>query len=351
MKNQTPQLNRRDFLMTGAAAAAGAVALNGGIASASAPKDKKIALKGGIPEVEFGKTGHRLPVLGHGGSAMIEQWAPLYGVELKPRDEYVKMVRHGYERGIRYFDTARGYGLSEGIMGEALADVRDNVYIATKTAPRGNYDATMRDVETSLKELRTDYIDALQLHAFPGRAGFENAMKDHETLLKLKEQGVIRFIGLTNHSQFKDVYQAIATGGFDQCLIEHSYVRKGLTTRHSVEMSEWKEMALSKAAELGMGVVAMKCLGATVFSHNAKNLVPDYDPEKRKLLPAAAIRWVLSDKRIHILNIGVSMPEDFDKNIEILSGNLELTPQDQFLLAEFGKRAYEAESIANLPIA
>ena len=351
MRENISIIDRRNFLKTSAAVAAGAAALSSGTTALSATRNKQISLAGEIPKTMFGKTGHRLPILGHGGSAMIERWHKLYGVEMLPREEYVEMVRLGYEKGIRYFDTARGYGLSEGIMGEALEDVRDNVYIATKVAPKGDADAIRRDVETSLRELRTDYIDCLQLHVFPGRVGFSGAMKDHGTLLKLRDEGVVRFIGLTNHSQFEEVYQGISTGGFDQCLIEHCYVRKGLSTRHSDRMVEFKEMALSKAQELGMGVVAMKVMGATVFGHNAQNLVPDFDSEARRHLPAAAIRWVLTDKRVHILNIGVSMPGDFDKNIKTLTGNIKFTNEDRMLLANFAAKAYEADDIANMPVA
>lgn len=350
MRDPKNTLDRRDFLKTGAHVAAGAAVLGTGAAEAAIPANKKISLAGEIPKVKFGKTGHTLPVLGHGGSAMVNQFIRAYGLELEPREDYVKMVRYGYDKGIRYFDTARGYGLSEGIMGEALEDVRDNVYIATKSAP-STPDRVRREVETSLKELRTDYLDCLQLHMFPGRAGVSEAMKCHAEVAKMRDEGMIRFIGLTNHSQFPEVYEGIDSGGFDQCLIEHGYVRKGLTTRHSETMVEWREMCLSRAHELGMGVVAMKVMGANCFGHNAKNLVPDYPEEERAKLPAAAIRWVLSDERVQILNIGVSMPSDIDKNIAILTSDLTVTPDDRQLLAKFAEKAYQAEDIKGLPVA
>ena len=138
MRENMSIIDRRNFLKTSAAVAAGAAALGTGATALAAPRNKQISLAGEIPETMFGKTGHQLPILGHGGSAMIERFHELYGVEMLPREEYVEMVRLGYEKGIRYFDTARGYGLSEGIMGEALEDVRDDVYIATKVAPRGS---------------------------------------------------------------------------------------------------------------------------------------------------------------------------------------------------------------------
>ena len=70
-------LDRRNFLKTGAHVAAGAAVLSASAANGAIPTNKRIPLQGGIPEVEFGKTGHRLPILGHGGSAMVERFIRL----------------------------------------------------------------------------------------------------------------------------------------------------------------------------------------------------------------------------------------------------------------------------------
>ena len=69
-----------------------------------------------------------------GGSAMIQQWKKEYGVGVLPLEERVAMVRHAFDRGVRYFDTARVYGESESIMGKGLKGIRDKVYLATKVA-------------------------------------------------------------------------------------------------------------------------------------------------------------------------------------------------------------------------
>ena len=260
------------------------------------------------------------------------------------------MVRHGYDKGIRYFDTARVYADSEAVMGEALEGVRDNVYIATK-AHTADPASVRASVETSLKNLRTDYLDCLQIHGPVWESvGFEGAMKNHAELLKLKDEGMIRFIGLTGHTRFEQMYEGIKTGGFDQLLIQHGHMPKGMNTRHSHSMNQFHEMCLSKANELGMGVVAMKCLGAMAYGHNAKNLLPDYPEAERDKLPAAALRWVLNDPRVDILNIGISMPSDIDKNLEILSGDLKLTDADQILLAEYDAQAWETETVQGFKV-
>lgn len=341
---------RRDFLFKTGLVAASTAALSNGMAYAAIPKDKKISLDRTIPTRKFGKTGHTLPVFGHGGSAMIEEFRKDLSVTLPSLEERIAMVRHGYDQGIRYFDTARTYDESETIMGEALRDVRDDLYLATKVAaasPAG----VKKSVETSLKELQTSYLDCVQIHSpIIQRVGFERAMKIHAELVKLRDEGLFRFIGLTGHGGFDTVYKMISTGGFDQVMLAYGYFRMGyksILTNTSVEL---REMCLHKAHELGMGIVAMKVMGGAIFSHNSRNVVPTFDAEALKQLPGAAIRWVLRDERICMLNIGISMPIDIDMNVETFRADTTLTKADHLLLADYSSKAYENPMVKKLPV-
>jgi predicted aldo/keto reductase-like oxidoreductase len=94
----------------------------------------------------------------------------------------------------------------------------------------------------------------------------------------------------------------------------------------------------------------MKVMGANILSHNAKNLVADAEAAQLAKLPPAAIRWVMQDDRVSMLNIGASMPADFDKNIATLSGDLKFTNEDRMLLAKFSSKAYEAEMIKQMKV-
>ncbi|HVU90341.1 MAG TPA: aldo/keto reductase [Pirellulales bacterium] len=342
---------RRDFLKSGLLAAAGTTALGQRIAGATAPAEKSIELSTGkLPTRKFGKTGHTLPILGMGGSAMVKLFAASYGIELLSIDQRVAMVRHAYDSGIRYFDTARVYGESESIMGRGLKGVRENVYLATKchlTDPG----QVRKCVETSLEQLGTDYVDCVQIHS-PAieRVGFDGAMKIHAELVKLRDEKMLRFIGLTTHVAFEDVLKMIGTGGFDQVLLAYGYFRRGMDTILSNTKVEYRDQCLAKAADLGMAIVAMKVMGANIFSHNSKNLVADSDPAVLARLPAAAIRWVLQDPRISMLNIGVSMPADIDQNLATLTGNLTYTNEDRTLLAEFSAKAYGSETVQKMKV-
>ncbi len=186
MADSSPLTPRRDFLKSGALAAAGSSLLGTHLAVAAAPADKQIDVgPSGIPLRPFGKTGHKLPLLGMGGSAFVQMFNAAYGVPLLSFEQRVGMVRHGYDLGIRYFDTARVYGESERIVGQALRGVRDNCYVATK-CHIADPKRTRETVERSLKELDMDYVDCVQIHSPAIEAvGFDGAMKIHAELVKL----------------------------------------------------------------------------------------------------------------------------------------------------------------------
>ncbi|HEX4069897.1 MAG TPA: aldo/keto reductase [Planctomycetaceae bacterium] len=339
------RLDRRGFLKSSVLAGTGAAVLSGAgaVLGAGSPSSAQQAATP-IPVRPFGKTGWKLPILAMGGSAMVKRFITSYGVKLLSTEERVAMVRHAYDRGIRYFDTARVYGESESIIGKALKDVRSNIFLATKIYVTRPSD-TRKCLETSLKELGTDHVETAQIHSPIIEAiGFKGAMKVHAELLKLRDEKMLRYIGLTTHVAFETVQRMITTGGFDQCLLAYGYFRKGMDTLLSNQNVELRELCLAKAHELGMGIVAMKVMGASVFGHNAKNVVADYDSKQRERLPGAAIRWVLQDPRVSLLNIGVSMPADVDANIAVLSADRRFTDEDRRLLADFSRRAYESEA-------
>ena len=182
------------------------------------------------------------------------------------------------------------------------------------------------------------------------QVGLDRSMELHAELVKLRDEGLIRFIGLTGHGGFDTVHKMIATGGFDQVMLAYGYFRMGYKSILSNESVEGRELCLCKAHELNMGIAAMKVMGGAIFSHNSKNLVPTFDKEALKRLPGAAIRWVFQDERIRILNIGISMPIDIDLNVETFKADTTLTATDRQLLARYSGKAYENPMVKKLPI-
>ncbi len=350
MSDQSHEINRRNFLKTGAIAAAGAALLGPASLATAAAAKKEITFPAGIPTRPFGKTGHVLPVLGHGGSAMVNTWASAYMVTLDSEENRVKMVRDAYDKGVRFFDTARVYGESERIMGAALKDVRENCYIATKVAdPRPA--KTRESLEKSLSELGMDYVDCLQVHSPVTEAvGAAGAMKVAEEIAKLRDEGLVRFIGLTTHVAFEDVFTMIDTGMFDQCLLAKGYMRRGMTSVLKEEKLAAREKCVARAHELGMAIVAMKVMGANFFGQGTKQIVPTGDPEVQRKVPAAAIRYVLSDPRVSMLNIGVSTPSDLDDNLATVTTDLTYTEADKTLLASYSEQVYASEYVKAMPL-
>jgi predicted aldo/keto reductase-like oxidoreductase len=345
---------RRQFLKTSAIAAAATTlapgtTLLGGAATGSEPAAPQLSPQG-LPMRPFGKTGHVLPVLGLGGSAFVQLFKASYGTPVLSEDERVAIVRRGYDAGIRYFDTARIYGESERIMGRGLKGVRQHCYVATKVhVPDPK--RVRESVERSLKELDMDSVDCVQIHSPAIEAiGFDGAMQMHAELLKLRDEKLLKFVGLTTHVAFETVHRMIETGGFDQVLLAYGYVRRGMNTILSNGNVEFRNMCLAAAHERGMAIVAMKVMGANMLNHNSAKMVADFPTMRRAKLPAAAIRWVLQDNRVSMLNIGVSLPSDVDQNIATLRGETRFTPSDARLLADYSARLYEAEPVKAMPV-
>lgn len=353
MCNTNPALTIRPWDRRGFLAATVAAGI-GGAQTLAAAGESVATPSRGLPMREFGKTGVRLPILGFGGSAMVEKWNAAYGPQL-PRDERVAMVRHAFQSGIRYFDTSPNYGESEAILGEALHDVRDQVYLATKVGVPPSDNAILEpsqvraSLEASLQRLRTDRVDCVQIHGPVFEyLGVERAKEIHEELVKLREEKLFRYLGVTGHNAFEAMYTLIDSGLADQALIGYGYFPKGMDTILSHANLAWRERCLSRARELGMGVVAMKVLGSFVFGHRAAEIVPGFTPEKLARLRRAAVRWVLQDERVTLLVIGVTRPADIDQNVETLRGDLTFREEDRTLLAEFSAAAFQSPIIRQM---
>ncbi|MBT3287274.1 MAG: aldo/keto reductase [Victivallales bacterium] len=335
-------LNRRDFLKAATLGAAFPAAL----ASGAAPSEKDLALAETIPVRTFGGTGVKLPVLAYGGAALPKEWHnPL------SREDRVRLVRYGYERGLRYFDTAGNYMESQSILGEALEPLRNKVWLATKTETTNPADVR-RQVERCLKELRTDYLDLVQIHGTPGlqQMSVERAMAVHAELVKLRDERIIRFVGVTAHGYFDKALALIKSGGFDQCMLAYGFLPRGHDQVFSPRTIGLREKCLAAAHKRNMGIVAMKVIGAGLLGAWSGHVVPRFDKKRLSGLPGAAIRHVLRDKRVHMLCIGMRLKREIDDNIRILAGNTTFTDADRVLLAEFGPQVRRSEAMAKMKV-
>ena len=195
--------------------------------------------------VRLGKTGITVPQNAFG----------CLPIQRDSKEVAVKLLREAYEGGMRFFDTARAYTDSEEKVGEAFDGMRDQIFIATKTHAK-TPDGFWKDLETSLKLLRTDYIDIYQLHMAPQcyRPGDGTGM--YECLVKAKEQGLIRHIGITAH-KLMVAQEIVESGLYETLQYPFSY------------LSSEKEIALVNACrEADMGFICMKALAGGLITRS-----------------------------------------------------------------------------------
>ena len=171
-------------------------------------------------------------------------------------DEAVKLLRKAYEAGVSFFDTARLYTDSEVKVGAAFDGMRDKVYIATKTGAKTG-EAFKKDLETSLNNLRTDYIDIYQFHnpSFCPKPGDGTGL--YEAMLEAKKEGKVRHIGITNH-QLKIAIEAIESGLYETLQFPFSY----LATDKDIEI-------VKRCKEADMGFICMKALSGGLITNSA----------------------------------------------------------------------------------
>ncbi len=166
-------------------------------------------------------------------------------------DESIEILRKAYDNGINFYDTAHLYTDSEEKIGNALCDVRENIYLASKTASETTTDF-WNDLETSLKNLKTDYLDLYQFHNAPSLpdADLYNAM------LEAKERGMIKHIGITTH-KITVANEAIESNLYETLQYPFSY------------LSGQEELSLvEKCKKSNIGFIAMKAMAGGLIKNS-----------------------------------------------------------------------------------
>jgi predicted aldo/keto reductase-like oxidoreductase len=194
--------------------------------------------------VTLGKTGLNVSKNGFGA-------LPIQRINEK---EAVYLLEKSYANGINYYDTARWYTDSEEKLGAAFSGIRDKIIISTKTGAQ-TAGELWRDLEQSLNYLHTDYIDIYQFHntAFCPKPGDESGLYD--AMQKAKEQGKIRFIGITNH-RLAIAEEAVESGLYQTLQFPFSYLA-----------SEADLKIVNLCKEKDMGFIAMKALSGGLITN------------------------------------------------------------------------------------
>ena len=283
--------NRRNFLISSVAAATviGSQALTKKNTHASSSTIKS------MPERILGKTQINLPVLGLGGAGR----TPISheGEEA----EAIALIEKALELGIKYYDTAASYGPSEERFGKVLPSWRDRIYLNSKTAAR-DYDGAWRELERSLKRLGTDYLDSWQLHHVSFTEELDTIFSENgaiKAIEEAKEQGLIKFSGITGHHEPEVIAEGLRRYDFDTTLIS-------LNAADVHHPRPFSRTVLPVAQEKNVGVIAMK--------------VPAYG---RLLKPGIlssmeqAMGYSLSLPGVHCCIIAAENPEQLESNVTV----------------------------------
>ena len=172
------------------------------------------------------------------------------------KEEAARLLRKAFDSGITFFDTAHSYTDSEEKIGMGLSDVRDQLFIATKT-PAKDAKGFWEDLELSLSRMKTDHVDIYQFHNPPFCPKPGDGTGLYEAALEAKRQGKIRFIGITNH-RLAVAKEAIESGLYDTLQFPFSY----LASEKEIEL-------VRMCKEKNMGFIAMKALSGGLINNSA----------------------------------------------------------------------------------
>lgn len=198
-----------------------------------------------MKNITLGKTGITVPQNAFGA-------LPIQRIS---KDAAVKLLRRAYNGGMTFFDTARAYTDSEQKLGEAFSGMRDKIYIASKTMAK-TPEEFWEQLDTTLKNLRTDYLDVYQFHCVDKCYAPDNGTGMYECMLKAKEQGKIRHIGITAHKV--GIAEEIAESGLYETLqFPFSY------------LSSERELRLVETCQKNnVGFIAMKGLAGGLLTNS-----------------------------------------------------------------------------------
>jgi len=264
-----------------------------------------------IPRVRFGRTNlevTRIALGGYpfGGVNKARGWDPFAP---EGRKIAIGTIRAALDAGINYIDTAPSYGNgnSESIIGEATQGLRDRFTLASKAGYWG--DATPADitasVEASLKRLRTDVIDVMQFHGGMYTPDEVDRILNGgllDALIAQRAKGNIRFIGFTVEEPWT-ARPLIASGQFDVIQVRYNLIYQSAS-----------EHVLNDARAADMGVCLMRPLTSGIFQRLASYIAPQWKEEE---LYEVALKFVLSDSRVHTANLGMRWPEEVAKNVAL----------------------------------
>lgn len=251
----------------------------------------------------LGKTGLRVSRISFGG-------IPIQQID---QNDANKLIEKVLECGINFIDTARGYTVSESLIGNALTGNRKKVFLATKSMARKK-DAIKKDIEKSLSNLKTDYIDLYQFHNIPNLQELDKVMAPGgalEAFTEYMRMGAIKHIGITSHS-IEVIEKALSYDVFET--IQYPF--------NAIETQALE--AFRKAHQKGLGIIAMKPFAGGAIANKK-----------------AALKFILQNQHVTCAIPGMCSIEQLQENVEAME-EMPLSTQEREVLlreaAELGEK-------------
>jgi predicted aldo/keto reductase-like oxidoreductase len=262
------------------------------VAGLSAPQQRRLPMR------TLGKTGLKVAPLGFGCMTTSDP----------------AVITRAADSGINHFDTARGYqgGNNERMVGGALKGKRKQIILSSKS-PAKTKEQALADLDTSLRELQTDYLDIWYLH---NKTAAEEVTDDLlEAQDVAKKAGKIRFAGVSTHLNMADLLaHLVKRGRTDVVLTTYNFTMKPDMTR-----------AIEAARKAGMGVVAMKALAGGLSRIRRGDRLYGVNPDaltntlKQEGAMLSAIKWVLKNQSVDTAIVCMADFDQLDENLHALS--------------------------------
>jgi len=283
--------SRRDFLYAGLALPVAGLASTAGFGKATVQSSPPPSLAS-TPKLTYrtiGKIGLKVTEVGFG--CMVTSDA--------------SVVERASDIGINYFDTARGYqhGNNERMVGAALKKKRKDLVLSSKSGGRTK-ESALSDLDTSLRELGTDYLDIWYLHGRDKASDVPDELFEAQQIAK--QQGKIRFAGLSTHNAKDMIPFLVKKGALDVVL-----------TTYNFTMDKRMEAVIEQASNAGLGVVAMKVMAGGFRAGNPrKAFYPQLTKEGAML---AALKWVLKNPKVDTTIPSMTDMDQLEENLRAMA--------------------------------
>jgi len=309
------RFSRRQFLQRTTLAGVGFAVAGSGLPAAESAGDA-------LPMRVLGRTGAKVTILGLGTAPIGEARGDVA--------EAAKIFAEVIDRGVNYVDTARGYGIAEQALGQVVPARRDKIFLVTKCWTDSGAQA-QKSFEESLRTLKTDHVDLVHIHHVGGKNLERVLAKDGilEYLLRQKEAGKTRFIGISGHARPPHFVKMLETDQIDVLMAVMNYADRNIY--------DFEGKVLPECRKRNVGAVAMKVYAGIKggFPNHSKGYVGCNTPPE--MLPRA-LAYALDLEGVSVANVGPFTMEQAIANVEVARRYKPLTPAERQELLAHGEK-------------